>query len=61
MCFGILTRFYCQSFASTHIANSVTTPEKWDSLTRRWVDHRQIMNLISLFLVMLQIVVYMIY
>ncbi|KAG1055942.1 hypothetical protein G6F43_002123 [Rhizopus delemar] len=29
----------------------VTTPEKWDSLTRRWVDHRQIMNLISLFLI----------
>ncbi|KAI8973261.1 hypothetical protein BDF20DRAFT_881380 [Mycotypha africana] len=29
----------------------VTTPEKWDSLTRRWIDHKQLMQLISLFLV----------
>lgn len=29
----------------------VTTPEKWDSMTRRWNDHKQLMKLISLFLV----------
>ncbi|KAI9483482.1 MAG: Sec63 Brl domain-containing protein [Benjaminiella poitrasii] len=29
----------------------VTTPEKWDSMTRRWVDHRQLMRLINLFLI----------
>ncbi|KAF1805298.1 putative DEAD/DEAH box DNA helicase, partial [Mucor lusitanicus] len=29
----------------------VTTPEKWDSMTRRWNDHKQLMKLISLFLI----------
>ncbi|CAO3703252.1 unnamed protein product [Rhizopus stolonifer] len=29
----------------------VTTPEKWDSMTRRWIDHRQIMSTIKLFLI----------
>ncbi|KAI8092154.1 Sec63 Brl domain-containing protein [Gilbertella persicaria] len=29
----------------------VTTPEKWDAITRRWVDHRQFMLLIGLFLI----------
>ncbi|KAI7899419.1 Sec63 Brl domain-containing protein [Cokeromyces recurvatus] len=29
----------------------VTTPEKWDSMTRHWIDHRQLMRLINLFLI----------
>ncbi|KAI8646499.1 P-loop containing nucleoside triphosphate hydrolase protein [Parasitella parasitica] len=29
----------------------ITTPEKWDSMTRRWNDHKQLMKLINLFLI----------
>lgn len=29
----------------------VTTPEKWDSITRKWKDHVKLMNLIKLFLI----------
>lgn len=29
----------------------VTTPEKWDSMTRRWEDHRKLLDLVRLFLV----------
>ncbi|KAI9725927.1 MAG: Sec63 [Chrysothrix sp. TS-e1954] len=29
----------------------ITTPEKWDSLTRKWKDHRKLMELIKLFLI----------
>jgi ATP-dependent DNA helicase HFM1/MER3 len=29
----------------------VTTPEKWDSITRRWKDHAKLMRLIKLFLI----------
>lgn len=29
----------------------VTTPEKWDSITRKWKDHEKLMRLISLFLI----------
>ncbi|RUS21409.1 Sec63 Brl domain-containing protein [Endogone sp. FLAS-F59071] len=29
----------------------VTTPEKWDSITRRWTDHQQLMSLIRLFMI----------
>jgi hypothetical protein len=29
----------------------ITTGEKWDSLTRNWTDHRQILAQIQLFLV----------
>lgn len=29
----------------------VTTPEKWDSITRKWTDHEDLMSLISLFLI----------
>jgi ATP-dependent DNA helicase HFM1/MER3 len=29
----------------------VTTPEKWDSVTRRWKDHEKLMRLIRLFLI----------
>ncbi|KAJ3086769.1 Sec63, partial [Quaeritorhiza haematococci] len=28
----------------------VTTPEKWDSMTRRWTDHKHLMGLIRLFM-----------
>jgi ATP-dependent DNA helicase HFM1/MER3 len=29
----------------------VTTPEKWDSVTRKWKDHRKLMELVKLFLI----------
>ncbi|KAJ4423158.1 ATP-dependent DNA helicase MER3 [Gnomoniopsis sp. IMI 355080] len=29
----------------------VTTPEKWDSITRGWVDHRKLLDLVELFLI----------
>ena len=29
----------------------VTTPEKWDSMTRKWKDHEKLMRLIKLFLI----------
>ncbi|KAJ3029022.1 UNVERIFIED_CONTAM: Sec63 [Siphonaria sp. JEL0065] len=29
----------------------VTTPEKWDSMTRRWRDHKQLMELVQLILI----------
>lgn len=29
----------------------ITTPEKWDSMTRRWIDNKQLMQLIRLFLI----------
>jgi ATP-dependent DNA helicase HFM1/MER3 len=29
----------------------VTTPEKWDSITRKWKDHDKLMSLIKLFLI----------
>ncbi|KAF2651305.1 P-loop containing nucleoside triphosphate hydrolase protein [Lophiostoma macrostomum CBS 122681] len=29
----------------------VTTPEKWDSLTRKWKDHEKLMRLVKLFLI----------
>lgn len=29
----------------------ITTPEKWDSITRKWKDHRRLMDLIKLFLI----------
>lgn len=29
----------------------VTTPEKWDSLTRSWSDHRRLLDLVELFLI----------
>ena len=29
----------------------VTTPEKWDSITRKWKDHRKLLELIRLFLI----------
>jgi ATP-dependent DNA helicase HFM1/MER3 len=29
----------------------ITTPEKWDSMTRKWKDHKRLMQLVKLFLV----------
>src|SRR5262249_7123082 len=29
----------------------VTTPEKWDSITRKWEDHRKLLQLVRLFLI----------
>ncbi len=29
----------------------ITTPEKWDSITRRWKDHVKLMQLVKLFLI----------
>ncbi|KAF2130634.1 hypothetical protein P153DRAFT_288291 [Dothidotthia symphoricarpi CBS 119687] len=29
----------------------ITTPEKWDSVTRRWKDHEKLMKLVKLFLI----------
>jgi len=29
----------------------VTTPEKWDSMTRKWKDHEKLMKLVKLFLI----------
>ena len=29
----------------------ITTPEKWDSMTRRWHDHKRLFELVKLFLV----------
>ncbi|EXJ81563.1 hypothetical protein A1O1_07627 [Capronia coronata CBS 617.96] len=34
---------------SAHII--ITTPEKWDSVTRKWKDHARLMQLVKLFLV----------
>lgn len=29
----------------------ITTPEKWDSMTRKWKDHAKLMELVKLFLI----------
>ncbi|KAI5800118.1 Sec63 Brl domain-containing protein [Geopyxis carbonaria] len=29
----------------------VTTPEKWDSVTRKWTDHKKLLDLVRLFLI----------
>ena len=29
----------------------ITTPEKWDSMTRKWKDHEKLMRLVKLFLI----------
>ena len=29
----------------------ITTPEKWDSVTRKWQDHRKLLDLVKLFLI----------
>lgn len=37
-----------------HVQNAgiiITTPEKWDSMTRKWKDHAKLMQLVKLFLI----------
>ena len=34
---------------SSHVI--ITTPEKWDSMTRKWKDHERLMQLVKLFLI----------
>lgn len=34
-----------------HASIIITTPEKWDSMTRKWKDHVKLMQLVKLFLV----------
>ncbi|PBP27947.1 meiotic helicase [Diplocarpon rosae] len=29
----------------------VTTPEKWDSITRKWIDHQKLVQMVKLFLI----------
>ncbi|KAI9323195.1 Sec63 Brl domain-containing protein [Dichotomocladium elegans] len=42
-------------FATAHAIKSttivITTPEKWDSMTRRWRDHIQLMSMVKLFII----------
>ncbi len=34
-----------------HASIIITTPEKWDSMTRKWKDHIKLMQLVKLFLI----------
>jgi ATP-dependent DNA helicase HFM1/MER3 len=34
-----------------HASIIVTTPEKWDSVTRKWKDHKKLMQMVRLFLI----------
>lgn len=34
-----------------HASIIITTPEKWDSMTRKWKDHQKLMQLVKLFLI----------
>ena len=34
-----------------HASIIVTTPEKWDSVTRKWKDHQKLMQMVKLFLI----------
>jgi ATP-dependent DNA helicase HFM1/MER3 len=34
-----------------HASIIVTTPEKWDSITRKWRDHQKLMQMVRLFLI----------
>lgn len=34
-----------------HASIIITTPEKWDNITRRWRDHEKLMRLVRLFLI----------
>ncbi|CAO3667117.1 unnamed protein product [Rhizopus microsporus] len=55
--FGIECKEYTGDTQNSTVASIrktaiiVTTPEKWDSMTRRWVDHRKLMSLIKLILI----------
>lgn len=34
-----------------HASIIITTPEKWDSITRRWKDHQKLVQMVKLFLI----------
>lgn len=34
-----------------HASIIITTPEKWDSITRKWKDHQKLMEMVKLFLI----------
>ena len=34
-----------------HASVIITTPEKWDSVTRKWTDHQKLMQMVKLFLI----------
>lgn len=34
-----------------HASIIITTPEKWDSMTRKWKDHARLMQMVKLFLI----------
>jgi ATP-dependent DNA helicase HFM1/MER3 len=34
-----------------HASIIITTPEKWDSVTRKWKDHQKLMQMVKLFLI----------
>ncbi|RAO68915.1 uncharacterized protein BHQ10_004927 [Talaromyces amestolkiae] len=42
---------YAQSRLVQTASIIITTPEKWDSMTRRWRDHSKLMQLVRLFLI----------
>ncbi|KAM7220413.1 hypothetical protein V8F06_004192 [Rhypophila decipiens] len=46
---GDTTQAELRSVAEASII--VTTPEKWDSITRKWEDHRRLVQLVKLFLI----------
>lgn len=46
---GDVESFNLKSVQSAHVI--ITTPEKWDSVTRKWKDNLRLMQMIKLFLV----------
>ncbi|KAL8372169.1 hypothetical protein RB595_001797 [Gaeumannomyces hyphopodioides] len=46
---GDISMAETQKVGAAHII--VTTPEKWDSITRKWADHRKLLELVELFLI----------
>jgi ATP-dependent DNA helicase HFM1/MER3 len=42
---------YSQLRGIQNAAIIITTPEKWDSVTRKWKDHAKLMQLVKLFLI----------
>lgn len=46
---GDTDQSHLRNVQSSHII--ITTPEKWDSVTRKWKDHARLMQLVKLFLV----------
>ncbi|KXL48807.1 hypothetical protein M433DRAFT_491622 [Acidomyces richmondensis BFW] len=42
---------YAQLQNVQHAAIIIATPEKWDSMTRKWKDHERLMRMVKLFLI----------